>query len=66
MGYTTSIATMKWWDSHTNKPKYFSSQTFDEHINKFLIGWPTGSELITGKHISSLLTLKWIYLITPS
>ena len=38
MGYTNSIATMKWWDSHTKKIKYVSSTKFDEHNNKFGTG----------------------------
>ena len=31
MSYTNIIATIKWWDPHTKKLKYCSSEIFDEH-----------------------------------
>ena len=47
MGYTKIIATMKWWDPHTKKIKYFIYAKFDEHNNKFGKVWSPGSELMT-------------------
>ena len=47
MGYTKIIATMKWWDPHTKKIKYFIYAKFDEHNNKFGKVWSHGSKLIT-------------------
>ena len=35
MGYNNNIYTIKWWDPHTKKLKYFSYAKFDEHNNKF-------------------------------
>ena len=35
MGYTNRRATMKLWDPHTKKLKYYSHAKFDEHNNKF-------------------------------
>ena len=58
MGYTNSIATMRWWYSHTKKLKYCSYGIFDEHNNKFGKGWSPGSELMTGTNISTLPTLN--------
>ena len=51
-------ATMKWWDPHTKKLKYFSSAKFDEHKNKFGKGWSPGSELVLDANTSTLPTLK--------
>ena len=58
MGYTKSRATIKWYDPHTKKLKYCSSEKFDEHNNKFGKGWSLGSELILGTNTSTLRTLK--------
>ena len=58
MSYTNIRATIKWWEPHTKKLKYCSSETFDENNNKFGIGWSPGSELMTGKNISTLPTSK--------
>ena len=58
MGYTSSIATMKWWDPYTKRLKYCSYKKFDEHNNKFVKGWSPGSELMLGTNISTLPTLK--------
>ena len=49
---------MKWWEPHTNKLKYFSYEHFDEHNNKFGIGWSPGSELMLGTNISNIIALK--------
>ena len=49
---------MKWWDPYTKKIEYFSSESFDEHNNKFCKGWSPCSELMTGTNISTLPTLK--------
>ena len=65
MGYTKITDTIKWWDPHTKKLKYFLSAEFDEHNNKFGKGWSPGSELMTGTNISSLKKLKLISHITP-
>ena len=54
MVYTNSIATMKWWDPHTKKVKYFSSTKFDKNKNKLGKGWSPGFELITGTNNSTL------------
>ena len=54
MGYTNSRATIKWWNPHTKKLKYFSSVKFDEHNNTFGKVWSPGSELILSKNISIL------------
>ena len=35
MSYTNIIATMKLWDPHTQKLKYYSSAKFDENNNTF-------------------------------
>ena len=35
MFYTSSRATIKWWDPHTNKIKYCSYEKLYEHNNKF-------------------------------
>ena len=48
MGYKNSIATMKWWYPRTKKLKYFSSEKFDEHNNKFGKGLSPGSGLMLG------------------
>ena len=58
MVYTNSIATMKWWDPHTKKVKYFSSTKFDKNKNKLGKGWSPGFELITGTNNSTLPKLK--------
>ena len=58
MGYTNTIATMKWWYPHTKKLKYCSSEKIYGHNNKFGKGWSPVSELIFGTHNSTLLTLK--------
>ena len=58
MGYTDSIATMKWWDPYTKRLKYCLSEKFDEHNNKFGKGWSPGSEIMIGTNISTLPTLK--------
>ena len=52
------IDTMKWWDPHTKKLKYCSSEKFDEHNNKFGKGWSPGSELMLCTNIYTLTTLK--------
>ena len=49
---------MKWCDPHTKKLKYCSSVKFYEHNNKFGKGWSPGSELMIGKNISNVPTLK--------
>ena len=49
---------MKWWDPHTKRLKYCSSEKIDEHKNKFVKGWPPISELILGTNIYTLPTLK--------
>ena len=54
MCYTNSIDTMKWWDPHTKKLKYYSSAKFDKYNNKFGKVWSPGSEFILGKNISTL------------
>ena len=58
MGYDRTRETIKWWDLHTNKLKYCSSETFDEHHNKCGKGWSPGYEFLNGKNISALKTLK--------
>ena len=58
MGYTNSRATMKLWDPHTKKLKYFSSKSFDENKNKFGKVWSPGSDLVLGINTSTLPTLK--------
>ena len=58
MGYTKSIATMKWWYSHTKRLKYCSSEIFDEYNNKLGKGLSTGSNLVLGTYISVRPTLK--------
>ena len=58
MGYKNSRATMKWCYSHTKRPKYCSSETFDKYNNKFGKGWSPVSELMLGTNISILMTLK--------
>ena len=45
MGYKNSTTTMKLWDPHTEKLKYFSNEHFDEHKNKYGKGLTPGSEL---------------------
>ena len=61
MGCTSSRATVKRWDTHTKKLKYFSSAKFDEYKNKFGKGWSPRSELMTGTNISTFPISK-IYL----
>ena len=56
MIYTNIRATIKWWDPHTKKLKYCSSETFDENNNKLGKGWSPGSEIMTSKNISTLPT----------
>ena len=58
MGYTNRRATMNLRKQHTKRLKYCSSEKFDEHNNKFGKGWSPGSELMLGKNISTLPTLK--------
>ena len=58
MGYTDSRFTMKWWDPHAKKLKYFSSEKFDNHNNKLGKGWSPGSELMLDTNISTFPTLK--------
>ena len=58
MGYAKIRATMKWWEPHTKKLKYCSSEMFDEHNNKFGKGWSPGSELMLVTNTSTLTTLK--------
>ena len=58
MCYTNSRATIEWWDPHTKKLKYFSSEKFDEHNNKFGKGWSPGSKIKLGTNILTLPTLK--------
>ena len=57
MGYTSRRATMKWWDPHTKRLKYYSSAKFDKHNSKLGKGWPTVSELITGTIFFTIPTL---------
>ena len=49
---------MKWWNQHNKKIKYFSSDKFDEHNNKFGKLQSPGSKLMNGTNISTLTTLK--------
>ena len=49
---------MKFWDPHTKKLKYCSSEKFDEHNNKSGKLFSTGFELMLGTNISTLPTLK--------
>ena len=65
MGYTSSITTIKLWDPHTKRLKYFSYAKFDEHNNKFDKGWSPGSELTLDKNISTLPNLKLTSQIIP-
>ena len=58
VGYTNIRYTIEWWNPHTNKLKYFSSECFDEHNNKFGKGWSPGSEITSGTNISTLPTLN--------
>ena len=58
MVYTNIIATMKHWDHHTKKLKYYSYEFFDEYNNKFGEVWSPGSELMTGTNIYTFTTLK--------
>ena len=53
---TNSRDTMKLWEPHTNKIKYFPSAKIYEHKDKFGKGWTPGSELITGTTVSTLKT----------
>ena len=66
MGYTSSRATIKWWDPHTKKLKYFPSAKFDEHNNKFGKGRSPGSKLMIVTNTSTLPTLKLTSQIIPS
>ena len=66
MGYNSTRETMKWWEPHTNKLKYFSSAKFDEHKNKFVKGWLPGSTLMNDKNKSARSTLELIFQTTPS
>ena len=58
MGFTNSRATIKWWNPHTKKLKYFPSEKFDKNNNKFGKGWSPGYELMTGTPVSTFPTLK--------
>ena len=58
MGYTDGRFTMKWWDPHTKKLKYFSFEKFNEHKNEFCKVWSPGSERMIGTKHSTLTTLK--------
>ena len=58
MCYKNIRAKIKWWDPHTKKLKYCSYEKFDEHNNKFGKVLSPGSELVLGKNISTLPTLK--------
>ena len=58
MGYINIRATLKWWDPHNKKLKYFSSETFNENENKFDKVWSTGFELMPSKNTSTLKTSK--------
>ena len=49
---------MKWWDPHTKKLKYCSSEKCDEHNNKFGKRRSTGSEIFLHTNMSTLPTLK--------
>ena len=49
---------MKWWDPHTKRLKYCSSENNYEHNNKFGKGWSPGYELMLSTNISTLPTLK--------
>ena len=57
MGYTNSISTMKWWDTHTKKLKYCPYAKLDEHNNKLGKIWSPDSELMSGTNIITLITL---------
>ena len=52
MGYTNTRATMKWWDTHTKKLKYYSSIKFDEYNKKF------GYNILNEKYTSDLPTIQ--------
>ena len=58
MGYTNSIATIKWWDPHTNKLKYYISVIIYKHNNNFGKVWSPGSNILKIIDTSSLLTIK--------
>ena len=58
MGYTKNRATIKWWDPHTKKLKYFWSVKFYEYNNTFGKGWLLGSELMTSTKNGTLPKLK--------
>ena len=49
---------MNFWDPHTKKLKYCSSENSDEHNNKFGKGWLPGSELMNGMNIFTLSKFK--------
>ena len=58
MGYTNSRATIKLWDQHRNKPKYFPFVKFDEHTNKFGKIWSAVYKIMLGTNISTSTILK--------
>ena len=58
MVYTNSRAKIKFWDPHTKKFKYFSSEVFDEYNNKFGKGWSPGYEIMLGTNNYTFTTLK--------
>ena len=66
MSYTNSRATMKLWDPHTKKFKYFSSGIVDERNNKFGKGWSPGYELMLVTNTATLPILKLSSQIIPS
>ena len=58
VGYINIRETIKWWDPHTKKLKYYSFSKCNEYNNKFFKGWSPGYSLMNGTSIVSLPTLK--------
>ena len=58
MGYTNSWASIIWWDKHTKKLKYCSSENVDEYNKWFDKGCSPGSNFINGIDKSDLPTIK--------
>ena len=52
MVYTNNRATNKCWYPHTNKLKYCSPETIDEHNNNFGKGWSPGSNFLSSTETS--------------
>ena len=49
---------IKWWDLHTKKLKYRSSEKNDEHNNNFGKVWSPGYNLLNGTYTLYLPTIK--------